>query len=253
MDVTNSKVIGVRKPRGWKNQLAVSWSAYFRQKTEKLVNQLVKSADYAEEKLESIEEKSEHLLQGSKDIHDSLTRIDQQTHQVAQTSENVSHHITEVLIQSEVVLEESEMIAASQLELQRGQDRMRIQLDEGMTAIHDSYNNLGKKIDHLQYETVELENKISKVGESMQTKMRSLQGKADEIGKSQALEESRKFQQEAHVLNFRFAVEVANKKKLEWTEGTERRRERLVKPLQTCCAEEVAPSSRLPNEEECYV
>ncbi|KAB1208697.1 Protein GAMETE EXPRESSED 1 [Morella rubra] len=175
-------------------------SAYFRQKTEKLVNHLVKSADYAEEKLENIEEKSEHLLQGSKDIHDSLTRIDQQTQKVARTSENVSNHINEVLMQSEVVLEQSEKIAASQSELQRGQDRMKIQLDEGMTAIHDSYNNLGKEINNLQYETVELENKISKVGESMQTKMRSLQGKADDIGKgiqslakfqSQALEESR--------------------------------------------------------------
>lgn len=68
-----------------------------------MVNQLVKSADYAEEKLETIEEKAEHLLQGSKDVHDSLTKIDHQTLQVAQTSKNVSNQINGVLKQSELV------------------------------------------------------------------------------------------------------------------------------------------------------
>ena len=51
-------------------------SNHFRHQTEKLVNQLVISANYAEEKLDTIEENSEHLLQDSKDIHDSWTKID---------------------------------------------------------------------------------------------------------------------------------------------------------------------------------
>lgn len=40
------------------------------------MNQLVKSADYAEEKLETIAEQSEKLLEGSKVIHISLSSID---------------------------------------------------------------------------------------------------------------------------------------------------------------------------------
>ncbi|PQQ19515.1 protein GAMETE EXPRESSED 1 [Prunus yedoensis var. nudiflora] len=38
-------------------------SDIFRRQTEKLVNELVKSSDYAEEKLETIAEKSEKLLE----------------------------------------------------------------------------------------------------------------------------------------------------------------------------------------------
>lgn len=118
-------------------------SNQFRLQTEKLVNQLVKSANYAEEKLETIEDKAEHLLQGSKDVHDSLTKIDHQTLQVAQTSKNVSNQINGVLKQSELVFQQSEKIAASQSELQKGQENMNIKLEEGMTMIHEYHNNLG--------------------------------------------------------------------------------------------------------------
>ncbi|KAF3942749.1 hypothetical protein CMV_030624 [Castanea mollissima] len=157
-------------------------SNYFRRQTEKLVNQLVKSANYAEEKLETIEEKSENLLRGSKDIHDSLSKIDQQTQQVAQTSKNVSNQINGVLKQSELVFEQSEKIAASQLELQKGQEKMKVKLEEGMTMIHEYHNKLGTEIHNLQNETGEIEKKISKVGDAMYTKMSNLQSKADDIG-----------------------------------------------------------------------
>nr|POE57602.1 protein gamete expressed 1 [Quercus suber] len=157
-------------------------SNYFRLQTEKLVNQLVKSANYAEEKLEAIEEKSENLLQGSKDIHDSLSKIDQQTQQVAQTSKNVSNQINGVLKQSELVFEQSEKIAASQLELQKGQEKMKAKLEEGMTMIHEYHNKLGMEIHNLQNETGEIEKKISKVGDAMYSKMSNLQSKADDIG-----------------------------------------------------------------------
>ncbi|GMY09734.1 protein gamete expressed 1 [Fagus crenata] len=154
--------------------------------TEKLVNQLVKSANYAEEKLETIEDKAEHLLQGSKDVHDSLTKIDHQTLQVAQTSKNVSNQINGVLKQSELVFEQSEKIAASQSELQKGQENMNIKLEEGMTMIHEYHNNLGMEIHNLQSENSEIEKKISKV------EMQSLQG-LQLLAKfqSQAVEESR--------------------------------------------------------------
>ncbi|CAB4304543.1 unnamed protein product [Prunus armeniaca] len=157
-------------------------SDIFRRQTEKLVNELVKSSDYAEEKLETIAEKSEKLLEGSKYIHESLNSIDEQTQQVAQTSKNVSDQIGGIMKQSEVMFEQSEKIAASQLELQMGQDKMKEKLEEGMEMVHESYHVLGKGIHSLQDETVEIEKKIGIVGEAMSTKMSKLQSKADDIG-----------------------------------------------------------------------
>ncbi|XP_016648988.1 PREDICTED: protein GAMETE EXPRESSED 1-like [Prunus mume] len=157
-------------------------SDIFRRQTEKLVNELVKSSDYAEEKLETIGEKSEKLLEGSKYIHESLNSIDEQTQEVAQTSKNVSDQIGGIMKQSEVMFEQSEKIAASQLELQMGQDKMKEKLEEGMAMVHESYHVLGKGIHSLQDETVEIEKKIGIVGEAMSTKMSKLQSKADDIG-----------------------------------------------------------------------
>ena len=91
----------------------INRSNYFRHQTEKLVNQLVISANYAKEKLDTIEKNSGHLLQDSKDIHDSWTKIDQETQQVAQTCKNVSNQINGVLKQSKLVFEQSVKIATS--------------------------------------------------------------------------------------------------------------------------------------------
>lgn len=121
-------------------------SHVFRLETEKLVNELVKSADYAEDKLETIAEQSEKLLEGSKDIHISLTSIDKQTQEMSQTSKKVSGQIGDIVKQSETMFEQSEKIAASQLELQKGQDKMKENLQEGMEVIHESYHALGKEI-----------------------------------------------------------------------------------------------------------
>ncbi|PON71756.1 gamete expressed protein [Trema orientale] len=63
----------------------------FRHETERLVNELKSSANYAEEKLEIIEERTENLLQGSNQIFDSLNSIDLRTQQVAQTTKNDSY------------------------------------------------------------------------------------------------------------------------------------------------------------------
>uniref|UniRef100_A0A7N2R959 Uncharacterized protein n=1 Tax=Quercus lobata TaxID=97700 RepID=A0A7N2R959_QUELO len=95
-------------------------SNYIRHQTEKLVNQLVISANYAKEKLDTIEENSKHLLQDSKDIHDSWTKIDRETQQVAQTCKNVSNEINGVLKQSELVFEQSLKIATSQSNCKKG-------------------------------------------------------------------------------------------------------------------------------------
>lgn len=146
------------------------------------MNDLTKSADYAEKKLENIEEKSELLLQGTKDVHESLTSIDQQTQQLSQISKNVSDYIGVILKQSEAVFEESEKISAFQYKLQKGQETMKEKLEEGMVMVHESYHNLSKGIDSLQDETSKIEKKITLVGENMSTKMSKLQDKADDIG-----------------------------------------------------------------------
>ncbi|KAK9924406.1 hypothetical protein M0R45_032775 [Rubus argutus] len=117
-------------------------SHVFRLETEKLVNELVKSADYAEDKLETIAKQSEKLLEGSKDIHISLTSIDKQTQEMAQTSKKISDQIGDIVKQSETMFEQSEKIAASQLELQKEQDKMKENLQEGMEVIHESYHAL---------------------------------------------------------------------------------------------------------------
>lgn len=157
-------------------------SDIFRRQTERLVNDLKKSANYAEVKLEKIEEKSDHLLQDTKDIHDSLNSITQRTKQIVQTSKNVSDHIGDILKQSEAVFVNSEKISASQSELQKGQERMKEKLELGMTMIQESYHNLGEEIVSLQDETVQIEKKLATVADSMSTKMNNLQTKADDIG-----------------------------------------------------------------------
>ncbi|KAL5581721.1 hypothetical protein UlMin_014163 [Ulmus minor] len=156
-------------------------SDIFRRQTERLVTDLKRSAEYTEEKLGTIEEKSEHLLQGTKGIQDSLTSIDQRTQQVAQTSKQVSDHVSEIMKQSEAVFEQSEKISASQSELQKGQERMKEKLKEGIVMLHESYQNLDKEVGNLRGETLEIEKEITRVGDTMSTKMSLLQTKAEDI------------------------------------------------------------------------
>ncbi|CAA3004074.1 GAMETE EXPRESSED 1 [Olea europaea subsp. europaea] len=153
----------------------------FKHQTERLVNELKRSAEYAEEKLEDIEEQGKELLQNSNQIYNSLASIDIQTHQLAETSKNVEDHVNVVKKYTEVVHEQSKGIAASQLELSESQKKMKENLDAGISMLHDSYDNLGIEINNLRDETVEIEKEIGKVGEEMFTKMSTLQNKADDI------------------------------------------------------------------------
>ncbi|KAK6127431.1 hypothetical protein DH2020_038820 [Rehmannia glutinosa] len=153
----------------------------FKDQTERLVNDLKKSAEYAETKLENIEHRGEKLLQNSQQIHTSLSSIDLQTQQVAKTSKNVHDNVNVLKKYSSEVYEQSKGIAASQLDLINGQKSMKEKLDEGMTMLHESYGNLGAEISNLKDETIEIEREIGKVGEEMFSKMSSLQSKADDI------------------------------------------------------------------------
>ncbi|KAK6137211.1 hypothetical protein DH2020_029048 [Rehmannia glutinosa] len=154
----------------------------FKHQTERLVNELKSSAEYAEVKLEKIEQHGELLLQNTKQVHDSLASIDVQTQQVAKTSRLVEDHVNSVLKYSEVVYEQSKGIAASQVELRDGQAKMKENLAEGMVLLQNSYENLGVEIINLRNEAVEIEKEIGKVGDAMFSKMNVLQSKADDIG-----------------------------------------------------------------------
>ena len=157
-------------------------SQAFKQQTERLVNELKTSAQLAEDKLEIIQGKTESLLQNSNEIYDSLNSIDTRIQLVARTTKNVGDHIDVVLKHSEAVYEQSKELAASQSELQEGQMEMRRSLVDGMAMLKDSYNILGKEIDNIRHETIEIEKGITKVGDAMSMKMRNLQSKADDIG-----------------------------------------------------------------------
>lgn len=154
----------------------------FKHETERLVNDLRNSAKYAEEKLETIEERSEYLLKGSNQIFDSLNLIDVRTQQVAQTTKNVDDHIDVLSKQSAKLYDQAQKIITSQEELQEGQAEMKKRLKEGMEMLQDSYSNLGQEIGNLRNEAVEIEKEVIKVGDLTSSKMNYLQSKADDIG-----------------------------------------------------------------------
>ncbi|KAL0310384.1 UNVERIFIED_CONTAM: protein GAMETE EXPRESSED 1 [Sesamum calycinum] len=139
----------------------------FKHQTERLVNELKSSAEYAEVKLGKIEEQGEVLLQNAGKVQDSLASIDVRTQQVAETSRVVEDRVNTVLRYSEAVYEQSKGIAASQVELSEGQATMKENLAQGMALVKDSYENLGVEIVNLRNEAVEIEKEIGKVGDAI--------------------------------------------------------------------------------------
>ncbi|XVF71788.1 hypothetical protein PTKIN_Ptkin12aG0067200 [Pterospermum kingtungense] len=159
----------------------------FRIQTEKLVNDLKNTARITEEKMETMEMKTEQLLQSSNYILSSLNTIDQHSQKISETTKNVSDHMDIVVEQSMLFFKQSQQIAAFQSELKAGQEQMKSKLEEGMETLNHSYKNLGDRLDDIKDETVEVENKLNQVGNAMSDKMSSLQGKADDIGKMTGL------------------------------------------------------------------
>ncbi|KAF5190451.1 Gamete expressed 1-like, partial [Thalictrum thalictroides] len=154
----------------------------FKRETKRLVNELQKSAQYTEGKLEHIEKSSDKIVENSNQIQDSLSSIDSRIDQVAQTSKEVEEQIDVVLNYSKIIFEQSKDIAASQSELQGGQMDMREKLEAGMSMLQDSYKNLGQDIEKLRNEALEIEKEINEVSNTMSLKMQNLQNKADDIG-----------------------------------------------------------------------
>ncbi|KAF3646208.1 putative very-long-chain enoyl-CoA reductase-like [Capsicum annuum] len=150
--------------------------------TERLVNSLKDSAEFADEKIENILQQGDLLLENSKHVQESLGSIDVRTQQVVETSKNIEGRVNAVLSQSEVILEQSKEIASSQLELNKGQEKMKETLHENMAIVHESYTNLDHGINDLRTKTEGIEVEIVQVGDEMSSRMDKLQIKANDIG-----------------------------------------------------------------------
>jgi len=70
-----------------------------------------------------------------------------------------------VLRHSESVYEQTTKIATSQSQLKECQEDMNRNLEDGVALLKESYNYLGKEIEKLKYEAIEIENKVIKVGD----------------------------------------------------------------------------------------
>jgi len=129
-----------------------------------------------------IEERSDQIITESSKVRDTLSSIEKQTDHLAETSKNVGEQINDALAHSKAISEQSKKIAAAQVDLKEGQTEMREKIDTGMARVEESYKSLGNGMDKLKEETRYIHKEIKSVGDSMSSKMKDLQSKADDIG-----------------------------------------------------------------------
>ncbi|KAE8707262.1 Protein GAMETE EXPRESSED 1 [Hibiscus syriacus] len=153
----------------------------FKIETERLVNELKHSAQYAQDKLDSIEETTNAVLRSSNEISDSLNDIDVRIQNVDQTTQGLEGYMESLIEHSRTVYKQSSEIADSQRELRDGQAMMNEQLKEGMSMLDGAYKNLGYQVDSLRSEAIAIENEINKVGNTMSSSMNNLKLTADDI------------------------------------------------------------------------
>ncbi|TKW36372.1 hypothetical protein SEVIR_2G436300v4 [Setaria viridis] len=154
----------------------------FKQSTERLVNDLSRTSKSAHDKLETIEERSDHLLQESQNIHRSLSSIAVQTDHLTAASIAAGAQINDVLDHSRAISEQSKEIAAAQAELRAGQAAMRGAMDAGMARVEESYRTLGDGMERLREDAAGVERGVRILGDAMASMMDGLQRAADEIG-----------------------------------------------------------------------
>ncbi|EOY02276.1 Gamete expressed protein 1, putative [Theobroma cacao] len=154
----------------------------FKHDMERLVNELINSAQYAEDKLDSIADRTTVLLQNSNQIHDSLNAVDIRIRNVDQTTHSLEGHMHSLNERWQTVYKQAVDIAASQKELRNGQAMMNDQLKEGLAMLDGANKNLVHEIDNLKNEAISIENEISRVGNAMSSSISNLQRTADDIG-----------------------------------------------------------------------
>ncbi|XP_078444532.1 gamete expressed protein 1 [Wolffia australiana] len=155
----------------------------FKRDTERLVNELKRSAQAAGDMLESIEGKSQMLIESSIKIQDSLMAVDSQTQRLEQASSHVEAQIVDVMQQSTVIFEQTSGIRVSQEELLEVQAKMKGQLEKGMAILLESYENLGVGLEKLKMEATEMGRRVYEIGDEMNSKMINLQDSANDIGR----------------------------------------------------------------------
>ena len=117
----------------------------FKHDTERLVNELRDSAQYAQDKLDTIEERTTLVLQSSNQISDSLNGIDVRLSNVDQTTQGLEGYMESLIQHSQTVYKQASDIADTQRELRNGQAMMNDQLKEGLSMLDGAYKNLGIK------------------------------------------------------------------------------------------------------------
>ncbi|XP_057543828.1 protein GAMETE EXPRESSED 1-like [Amaranthus tricolor] len=156
-------------------------SKAFKLQVEGLVNDLKTSALSTQEKLETIEEKSENLVQNSNQIQESIITIDEQSQKVGENLKNLLGDFGIVMRHSKGLNEQAKGISLSQMELLEGQGLMKEKMEESTAHILESSSNLRQEIDVLEKKTGEVGKEVIKVGAGLSKKLQNLQGKTDDI------------------------------------------------------------------------
>ncbi|CAL5061137.1 unnamed protein product [Urochloa decumbens] len=154
----------------------------FKHSTERLVNDLSRTSKSAHDKLETIEERSDRLLQESEHIQGSLSSIAAQTDGLAAASSAAAAQIGDVLGHSRHISKQSKSMAAAQAELMAGQAAMRGAVEAGVARAEESYRALGDGMDRLREGAAGVESGVRAVGDAVASRMDGLQRAADEIG-----------------------------------------------------------------------
>ncbi|KAH1074154.1 hypothetical protein J1N35_026482 [Gossypium stocksii] len=168
----------------------------FKHETERLVNELRNSAQYAQDKLDCIEERTNVVLQNSNQIIDSLNAIDIRIHNVDQTTHSLEGYMEGLIQHSQAVYKQASDIADSQRELRNGQAMMNDQLKEGITMLDGAYSTMSSSMNSLKITADDISNKA---GASLDKQDQLLEGQSTALEglqfltrfQSEALEESR--------------------------------------------------------------
>lgn len=146
------------------------------------MNELTRSAQNTEEKMDILESKSDVLMERSSMIHESLGSIDVQVQNVAQITNTIETHMSGVSQQTKEIYQEQKSIAGSQLVLREGQEKMGETMKAGMEMFNDAVANVKEGVDKLKNDTKQIEGEISVLGKTVILKMDDLENKTEIIG-----------------------------------------------------------------------
>ncbi|KAI9118541.1 hypothetical protein K1719_010873 [Acacia pycnantha] len=153
----------------------------FKHEVERLITDLKNSANYVEDKLDEIFDKSDNILQNYKKLGENIDSFDARTQEMSENIGTVGDRMKVLMRNSDSIFEETKKIAESQTEFKEVQEEMKVRLKEGMEVVTESHNKLGEEIGKIREETVETQKEIIKVGETVSQEMQSLHKKTEDI------------------------------------------------------------------------